>query len=163
MKLQVYKIITPNTIDTDLVYSTLADIPVMTSLDKWKFAIVNLQKNSDYVFGLLGQESDELLFEYDDNKNRNDLDNYRWYETFFVLDIKKADVYIHKYAYKPNNLNHRTTVTRIEDLLSRVYFTKYYYVVKLMPYREGINADEFKQLFYDNQIIELKFSDIKGK
>lgn len=54
-------------------------------------------------------------------------------------------------------------MTRLSEIFGRVFFKKYYSPVELFPYKTGITATEFREIFYENQILEVKFKNIYGR
>lgn len=166
MRLYAYRILVdgwkPSTELTEKLYNNLVQLPKRKDVNNWEYTVGQIYKSDFFIYGILGQEADELGFEYDDSKTKVEFDKYTWYDTFFVIDIEKANIFIHKYKYKPNNLSHKKTIKRLEDILSTALFKELQHVIKIMPYREGISASEFKKIFYKYTIHETKFSNIRG-
>lgn len=165
LRIQAYQIIVvgwgKKVKNNDWLNKALKNSPVENQ-DGWEYGIVEVKQDNRNIYGYLGQEADEDLFTYDKSKQRNDIDKYKWVNTFFLIDRSGGKLFVHKKKYTPSNLNHGKTIARLEFILSKVFLKEFKCKVQLFPYRTGLNQTEFKHIFYNNSVIQTKFSDIYG-
>lgn len=159
----VYKIIIEDNWDDIIkdnnLYDHLATVNPKNDDDGWKYGLFEINKDNDFIYGIFGQEEDENLLKYDSNKNRIPFPDHPWTDTFFAISLSKPQLYIHKRIYRAKNLEHGKCLSRFEKLLTKELEK----TVLLVPYKDGLNSEEFKKVFYENIVLEIKFTDIAGK
>lgn len=127
-----------------------------------RYCLNNLDMENSIIGGTLSQEYIGNLYTVE-NKVERPIEENPWEKTYFFIDTSTAKLLLHKRTYKPKNLKHGRSETRLNEIINDVILELFGNTVSIIKTSIGENNEYFKKILAEEQVESLKVGNLLGK